>query len=213
MPTSTFFRLPDEKRQRLVDAAVAEFTQTRYNDVSINKIIRAAHIPRGSFYQYFADKEDLFRYLMEDMREYFFRILLELLDQDGDLITVPLRAFDRFLDASGQADPVLARCIRIMQANPSMDVSWLFRQEGDLLPDFVYPLLDISRFRRTDRLFIDHTFFLLMVPLAHAIMATLQQPALREKQRQMVQDQLNIIRYGTHKPTQNKEDAPCATTN
>lgn len=213
MPTSTFFRLPEEKRQRLVDAAVAEFTQIRFADVSINRIIQTAHIPRGSFYQYFEDKEDLFRYLMADMREYFFRILLEILNENGDLITVPLRAFDRFLDPSGQADPVLARCVGIMQANPSMDISWLFRREGDLLPDFVYPLLDVSRFRRTDHAFIDHTFFLLMVPLANAIMGTLQQPSLREEQRQMLQDRVEIIHYGTHKITQNKEDAPCAIKN
>lgn len=212
MPTSTFFRLPEEKRQRLVEAAVAEFTQTRFADVSINRIIQSAHIPRGSFYQYFEDKEDLFRYLMADMREYFFGILLEILDEDKDLITVPLRAFDRFLDSSGQADPILARCVGIMQANPSMDISWLFRREGDLLPDFVYPLLDVSRSRRTDHTFIDHTFFLLMVPLAHAIMGTLQNPSLREEQRQMLQDRVEIIHYGTHKITHNKEDAPCAIT-
>jgi len=213
MPTNTFFRLPEEKRRRLIEAAEAEFTHTQFNEVSINKIIQTAHIPRGSFYQYFADKEDLFRYLMEDMREYFFRILLEILNENGDLITVPLRAFDRFLDADGQADPVLARCIGIMQANPSMDISWLFHQEGDLLPDFVYPLLDVSRFRRSDRSFIDHTFFLLMVPLAHAIMATLQQPAHRTEVRQTLADRVEIIHYGTYKLTQNKEDSPCTSKN
>lgn len=60
MPTSTFFRLPEEKRQRLIEAAWEEFTQNSFSDVSINQIIRAAGIPRGSFYQYFADKGDLF---------------------------------------------------------------------------------------------------------------------------------------------------------
>ena len=53
MPTDTFFRLPKEKRQRLIDAAWEEFTQVRFTEASINKIIKGAHIPRGSFYQYF----------------------------------------------------------------------------------------------------------------------------------------------------------------
>lgn len=67
MPTDTFFRLPEEKQQRILDAAVQEFAQYAYKDVSINRLIKAAGIPRGSFYQYFADKADLYRYLLEQL--------------------------------------------------------------------------------------------------------------------------------------------------
>jgi len=56
VPTATFFRLPEEKRKRLIDACWAELAQVRFTDVSINRIITAAHIPRGSFYQYFTGK-------------------------------------------------------------------------------------------------------------------------------------------------------------
>ena len=75
MPTATFFRLPEEKRERLIEACWSELTRVRFNEVSINRIIAAAHIPRGSFYQYFEDKEELIRYLLEDMREYFISLL------------------------------------------------------------------------------------------------------------------------------------------
>lgn len=67
MPNDTFFRLPPEKQQRIMDAAVQEFAQYAYKDMSINRLIKAAGIPRGSFYQYFADKEDLYRYLLEHL--------------------------------------------------------------------------------------------------------------------------------------------------
>ena len=70
MPTGTFFRLPEEKRMRLVESAWEEFTHISYADVSINKIIQAAGIPRGSFYQYFDGKEDLFFYLLDDVRNH-----------------------------------------------------------------------------------------------------------------------------------------------
>ena len=53
MPTATFFRLPQEKRERLMDACWAELSRVRFSDVSINRIVSAARIPRGSFYQYF----------------------------------------------------------------------------------------------------------------------------------------------------------------
>lgn len=70
MCTETFLRLPEEKRSRFLNAAWEEFTSTRFADVSINQIIRKAKIPRGSFYQYFLDKEDLFAYLLEEVREH-----------------------------------------------------------------------------------------------------------------------------------------------
>ena len=79
MPSATFFRLPEEKRQRLIDACWEELTQVRFADVSINRIIAAARIPRGSFYQYFEDKEDLIRYLLEDLRQYFTTLLRNIL--------------------------------------------------------------------------------------------------------------------------------------
>ena len=44
MPTNTFFRLPAEKRERLMEACWAEFTRQRFSEVSINRIISAAHI-------------------------------------------------------------------------------------------------------------------------------------------------------------------------
>ena len=45
MPTSTFFRLPEEKRARLIEGCWPEVSQLRFSDVSINRIIAAAHIP------------------------------------------------------------------------------------------------------------------------------------------------------------------------
>ena len=56
----TFYRLPDEKRARLLASAHREFTQHTYEKTSINRILDEAKIPKGSFYQYFDDKSDLF---------------------------------------------------------------------------------------------------------------------------------------------------------
>lgn len=49
MPTSTFYNLPPPKRNKLLRAAVAEFAQKPFDEVSINRIIQAAEIPRGAF--------------------------------------------------------------------------------------------------------------------------------------------------------------------
>lgn len=68
MPKPTFYKLPQEKQERILAAAKREFTHARYEDASINQIIREAGIPRGSFYQYFEDKQDIFLYFLKDYR-------------------------------------------------------------------------------------------------------------------------------------------------
>ncbi len=67
MPKSTFFNLSEEKRKRIFNAAVKEFAARRFNEASINKIVKEAKIPWGSFYQYFNDKEDIYRYVYTEI--------------------------------------------------------------------------------------------------------------------------------------------------
>lgn len=55
----TFYNLPTEKQERIINAASQEFISCPYEKTSINRIIEQAKIPKGSFYQYFDSKEDL----------------------------------------------------------------------------------------------------------------------------------------------------------
>ena len=70
MPKSTFYRISEEKRNRILTAARNEFLSVPYSEVSINKIIKEAKIPRGSFYQYFEDKEDLFYFMLQEHKNF-----------------------------------------------------------------------------------------------------------------------------------------------
>ena len=69
MPKQTFYRLPQEKQERILAAAKKEFTHARYDEASINQIVRESGISRGSFYQYFEDKQDIFLYFLKDYRK------------------------------------------------------------------------------------------------------------------------------------------------
>ena len=78
MPNKTFFNLSDEKRCRIVDAALQEFAAHSFNEASINRIIKDAEIPKGSFYQYFKNKEDLYLYFLDEVsKEFTDPLLLE----------------------------------------------------------------------------------------------------------------------------------------
>lgn len=65
MPTQTFWNLPEEKRQAILDIAIEEFADNEYAHASISRIVARAGIAKGSIYQYFADKQDLFLYLLD----------------------------------------------------------------------------------------------------------------------------------------------------
>jgi len=63
LPSQTFFNLEPNKRQQIVDASIQLFATIPYKKVSIDKIVAHANIPKGSFYQYFTNKDDLYKYL------------------------------------------------------------------------------------------------------------------------------------------------------
>ena len=65
MPNQTFFNLPNKKRQTITDIAIAEFASHDYDSASITKIVKQAKIAKGSFYQYFEDKKELYLYLVD----------------------------------------------------------------------------------------------------------------------------------------------------
>ena len=65
VPTQTFWNLSDGKRMRVRRAAVEEFASHPFADANLDRIARAARVPKGSLYQYFADKDDLYAYAVE----------------------------------------------------------------------------------------------------------------------------------------------------
>jgi len=95
MPTKTFYNLPDDKREKLMDAIRSELSCTSVDEVSINKIIRAAGIPRGSFYQYFENKGDMLRHLLSEYRVLLFGHARDSLrNNGGDLFLMLIDIFD-----------------------------------------------------------------------------------------------------------------------
>jgi len=65
MPKDTFFNLPAEKRDSILNLAIEEFAWNDYKNASISNIVARAGIAKGSLYQYFNDKRDLYLYLLQ----------------------------------------------------------------------------------------------------------------------------------------------------
>ena len=65
MPTDTFFNLSKEKKDRVLQAAIAQFANKGYSKASVTQIVQDAKIAKGSFYQYFIDKKNLYKYIVK----------------------------------------------------------------------------------------------------------------------------------------------------
>ena len=101
MPKSTFYNLNEEKREKIKKALKKEFTKHTFEKASISHIIEEANIPRGSFYQYFEDKEDALKYIIEDfLNDEKEEIKKLLIQNEGDIFLTTLDLYSYFVDKS-----------------------------------------------------------------------------------------------------------------
>ncbi len=86
MPKETFFNLAQAKRDKIINAAIKEFSRVTIDEASIENIIIEAKISRGSFYQYFEDKEDAYKYVISSVISKKHESLLKILEKNkGDI--------------------------------------------------------------------------------------------------------------------------------
>ncbi len=62
---SKFNTLEPEKQERIINAAIEEFARNGYEKASTNEIIKGAQISKGSLFNYFNSKKDLYLFLFE----------------------------------------------------------------------------------------------------------------------------------------------------
>jgi len=97
LPTVTWARVDPARRAAVIEAAESEFGAHGFSRGSLNVIARRAGVAKGSLFQYFADKRDLYAFITDiasqrvrsyvedlirelDPRRPFFEFLTDLLD-------------------------------------------------------------------------------------------------------------------------------------
>jgi len=85
MATRRYYNLPDEKRNRILTAALEEYGERGVDGARVSGIVRRAGIPRGSFYQYFADMDDLLAEVFEHVTAEKMRFMAGALRQAGQV--------------------------------------------------------------------------------------------------------------------------------
>lgn len=95
MPKETFLKLSEEKKAKIILAAKKEFARVPLEQVSIKNIVEEAEIARGSFYQYFENKEDLLDFILsKHFNEMTEKIKKDIKNADGDIFEFFISIYD-----------------------------------------------------------------------------------------------------------------------
>lgn len=96
MPKETFFNLPEDKQEKIMRAAINEFIHNGFEKGNVGDIAKSAGVAKGSMYQYFEDKRELFRFTVKWSMELMIKKYSRYISLDGKNINV----FDYFLNSS-----------------------------------------------------------------------------------------------------------------
>ena len=131
-----YLRIPEEKQNRIMQAAVDEFSKYGYEHCNTNRVASAAGISVGSLFQYFDSKEDLFittvKYGAAEMK----KELKELADEDEDVF-VKVEKVLRTVQNHSRRNVNLIRLYNEMTSHGN---SSLVLQEVDWLESFTAAL-------------------------------------------------------------------------
>ena len=102
MVSETFINLSDEKKQKIAQALLKEFSTYPLAKAQVARIVKDAGIARGAFYKYFGDLKDAYGYLyslaMKEVHmgpptrlkefdpEFFYKMTVNFIDQTENSI-------------------------------------------------------------------------------------------------------------------------------
>ncbi len=192
----TFYNLPTEKREKIIDVTRREFRKGNKQKITINSVIKNAGISRGSFYQYFDDKLDLVELITDDMISRMVDFIREeLMLNGGDMFEIPLRIFDVMIsDKREYGDLMVMTDNRNQNSALVADYMRYRAHEPDFFEKFG-TYIDKSRLSLTDDEDIKCVIFMMFDAIKAAVGNTMHgSPA--EKERASLYRKIQIIRSG-----------------
>lgn len=103
MPKRTFNRLDDDKKERVMRSAIEEFQAHGFEKAKVEVIAQNAGVAKGSIYQYFDDKKELFLYSVTWALEYFMKVI------DRQTPLQDMDVYEYFLSGSRERFELLKR--------------------------------------------------------------------------------------------------------
>lgn len=200
MPSKTFLNLSEEKQNRIISAAIKEFSSVPLEKASINKIIKDAEISRGSFYMYFEDKYDLTLYLFNTITHYVDDISKKIeLSTSGKLDEYIIRMNEILYDFYTQEKyrRLIFNLISQFQRFDQFDMK-CFKGKKPILKEIerIVQSIDKDQFKNQDRDYIIGVIEISLNSLRSVIFKTILEDLSKEESTKILTIQLSILKQG-----------------
>ncbi|MDF2877942.1 MAG: TetR family transcriptional regulator [Clostridia bacterium] len=203
MPKQTFFNLPEEKKRNILRAARLEFSRVSFEEAAIANIIKTAQIPRGSFYQYFENKEDLFIFMMKNMGK---RVAEKtdkcLKESGGDIVETFIELFYYFIEVLTRDENTSLFKNVFLNMNDKIKDSFTesFRQNHDKFLEHLISHIDESRLTLQGHKELIYVLKMMNNVLLHSIAHYFKECGQGQETIEMFLFQMNIIKKSIYKP-------------
>jgi AcrR family transcriptional regulator len=198
MPKKTFLNLQVEKQNKVIKAAMKEFSNKPLKEASVANIIIDADIPRGSFYQYFNDIEDLYYYLLDFYAKDIKKHLIDaLLRYQGDIMGSFIDLYKYVLDLIYEQDNVLY--FENIFLNMSYKLERMFTPNLEDNLNDVINLIDISKLNIAGKLQLIYVLDIIEAVFMRNIIQSYKRNISKEKNVDIYIREMNYIKEGLYK--------------
>lgn len=144
----SFHSLTEEKKQRIINAALREFADKAYSQASTNTITQEAGISKGALFHYFGNKQKLYYYLMDYTSQQIQEKVLEDMPQTDDLVEL-FEIFSRRKAELSKVYPLMFDFMyRVFREEPEeLKYTELVEQTMALMNVLMSDQIDTSKFR------------------------------------------------------------------
>src|SRR5699024_4584025 len=147
---SKFHNLNSDKQKEIINAAIMEFAQSGFEKASTNEIVRKANISKGSLFNYFNSKIDLYLYLI-DYSVHIIEQIVEQIDLNETDIYKRIENIGLKKLRIQRKIPQVFECLVSTKQEESAEVKDIIKQKVDPMYDEstnkMYEQIDYDKFR------------------------------------------------------------------
>lgn len=195
MPTSAFFNLSTSKKEEILKAAKEEFANNLYEDASINKIIKSIDMPRGTFYLYFENKEDIYSYIFEDYVKTLDNVFIKNLKaSNGNIFNMYIKAFDFVTNKSNKEITTLINKFFLNINSKQLECAIPKKGKRNLHEEIKKNInYDVIKLDESEV----YTLISILMPIFfHNVASVYRAPTYKDKIKEHYINQINIIKKG-----------------
>ncbi|MFZ7102435.1 MAG: TetR/AcrR family transcriptional regulator [Peptococcaceae bacterium] len=147
-----FEKLDEQKKERILNAAITEFADKKYEDASTNNIVTAAQIGKGMLFHYFGNKKNLYLYLYRYVRAIMDEEIYSRIDCESGNLPIILKQLARFKLETFKRHPsitgFIAQCNREMSPEVHDDIQKIRKERSvTIREDIICKNLDMRLFK------------------------------------------------------------------